>query len=96
MYNIKQASEYLGVNPETLRRWEREGKINPERTEGGHRRYFTCKKCGQTLSRDINSAVNIAKKEMYLSGTDYKGNLKKPLYIAYWRYNNSKINMQTN
>ncbi|MFP4654637.1 MAG: MerR family DNA-binding transcriptional regulator [Methanohalobium sp.] len=32
MYNIKQASEYLGVNPETLRRWEREGKINPERT----------------------------------------------------------------
>ncbi|WP_049890893.1 RNA-guided endonuclease InsQ/TnpB family protein [Methanohalobium evestigatum] len=59
-------------------------------------RTFTCKKCGQTLSRDINSAVNIAKKEMHLSGTDYKANLKEPLYIAYWRYNNSKINMQTN
>lgn len=39
LYNIKEASEYLGVNPETLRRWEREGKINPERTEGGHHRY---------------------------------------------------------
>lgn len=39
MFNIKEASEYLGVNPETLRRWEREGKINPIRTEGGHRRY---------------------------------------------------------
>ncbi|WP_394296176.1 zinc ribbon domain-containing protein [Methanohalobium evestigatum] len=35
-------------------------------------RTFTCKKCGLTLSRDINSAVNIAKKEIPLSGMDYK------------------------
>ncbi|WP_369334624.1 zinc ribbon domain-containing protein [Methanohalobium sp.] len=66
------------------------------RKKGPDVRIFTCKKCGQTLSRDINSAVNIAKKEIPLSGTDYKGNLKEPLYIAYWRYNNSKINMQMN
>ena len=30
----------LGVHPQTLRRWEREGKIpKPERTVGNHRRY---------------------------------------------------------
>ena len=36
---IKEASEYLGVAKSTLRRWEYEGKIKPERTAGGHRRY---------------------------------------------------------
>ena len=36
---IKEASEYLGVAKSTLRRWEDEGKIKPERTAGGHRRY---------------------------------------------------------
>jgi DNA-binding transcriptional MerR regulator len=29
----------LGVIPDTVRRWERSGKITPERTVGGHRRY---------------------------------------------------------
>jgi putative resolvase len=30
----------LGVHPQTLRRWEREGKISkPDRTAGNHRRY---------------------------------------------------------
>lgn len=59
-------------------------------------RTFTCKKCGKTLSRDINSAINIAKKELNLSCTDYEGNLEKPLYIAYWRFNKSNFNMQIN
>jgi MerR family transcriptional regulator, heat shock protein HspR len=27
------------VNPPTLRRWEREGLVSPQRTEGGQRRY---------------------------------------------------------
>ena len=36
---IEQAAERLGVATSTLRRWEREGKIKPERTPGGHRRY---------------------------------------------------------
>lgn len=39
MMNIKEASEFLGVAQETLRRWERTGKIKVFRTEGGHRRY---------------------------------------------------------
>ena len=37
--SIKEASAELGVSQGTLRRWEREGKIQPERTQGGTRRY---------------------------------------------------------
>lgn len=39
LVTIKEAAEILGVHPQTLRRWEREGKIKPVRTAGGHRRY---------------------------------------------------------
>ena len=36
---IKEAAEILGVSDETLRVWERDGKIKPSYTDGGHRRY---------------------------------------------------------
>lgn len=36
---ISEAAEILGVSDETLRLWERDGKISPSYTEGGHRRY---------------------------------------------------------
>jgi putative resolvase len=39
LFKIGQAAKALGVSPSTLRRWEREGKISPERTEGSHRLY---------------------------------------------------------
>ena len=38
-YTIEEASNMLGVSKETLRRWERKGKITSERTQGKHRRY---------------------------------------------------------
>jgi len=37
--SISEAAKVAGVAPSTLRRWEREGKIQPERTQGGQRRY---------------------------------------------------------
>ena len=37
---IKEAAELLGVDPKTLRRWESDGKISPQKTIGGHRRYL--------------------------------------------------------
>jgi molybdopterin-binding protein len=37
MYRIGEAAELLGVRVETLRRWEREGKITTTRTSGGQR-----------------------------------------------------------
>lgn len=37
--SISEASEKLGIHVATLRRWETEGRVTPERTPGGHRRY---------------------------------------------------------
>jgi putative resolvase len=39
LINIKEASELLGLNPKTLRRWDDEGKLKAIRTFGNHRRY---------------------------------------------------------
>jgi len=39
VYNIREFANLLGITPETLRVWEREGKIKPVRTKGRHRRY---------------------------------------------------------
>ena len=37
---ISEAAEWLGVTPQTLRRWEAAGRLKPElRTQGGQRRY---------------------------------------------------------
>jgi len=36
---VRQAAEYLGVSPVTLRKMEKEGELVPFRTPGGHRRY---------------------------------------------------------
>jgi excisionase family DNA binding protein len=36
---IGEASKILGVSVQTLRRWEREGRINCYRTVMNHRRY---------------------------------------------------------
>ncbi len=37
-YRIGEAAELLGVRVETLRRWERDGKLRTTRTSGGQRR----------------------------------------------------------
>src|SRR5687768_868897 len=37
-YRIGQAAEAIGVRVETLRRWERDGKLRTVRTAGGQRR----------------------------------------------------------
>lgn len=39
LLNIRQASEYLGVSKDTLRKWDRGDKLKPLKTSGGHRRY---------------------------------------------------------
>ncbi len=39
LLTIGEASEYLGISIDTLRRWERRGRIEPLRSPGGHRYY---------------------------------------------------------
>ena len=39
LYSIGEASKALGVSITTLRRWEAEGRLIPDHTAGGHRRY---------------------------------------------------------
>ncbi|MHB8190897.1 MAG: MerR family DNA-binding transcriptional regulator [Ferrimicrobium sp.] len=53
------AAQELGVHPDTLRRWEEEGRIEPpERTPGGRRRYDLAKlrtpypACGPVVKGD--------------------------------------------
>jgi putative resolvase len=38
-YRIGEFAELIGVDPHTLRQWEKQGKIKPDRTPGGDRRY---------------------------------------------------------
>jgi putative transposase len=45
-------------------------------------RVFTCVKCGHTLGRDLNSAVNIARKVHLLPRSGYIG--AEPMYIVSW------------
>ena len=40
LISIKEASEMLGVDQKTLRRWESDKKITSKKTKGGHRRYL--------------------------------------------------------
>ena len=39
LLNIKEASEYLNVSQDSLRNWDRSGKLPSIKTVGGHRRY---------------------------------------------------------
>lgn len=39
LVRISEAAKVLGVHPNTLKRWESEGKIQPKITLGKHRRY---------------------------------------------------------
>jgi len=38
-WSIGKAAKYLGVSRDTLRRWEKKGKIKPPRSPSGHRYY---------------------------------------------------------
>jgi len=49
--SITEFADKIGVIPDTIRRWERSGKIKPNRTSGGHRRY-TEEHVWQVLGKD--------------------------------------------
>ena len=54
-------------------------------------RIFTCEKCKTTMYRDLNSAVNIAKKEgKLLPRLGYVG-VEHPTYTVWWDWKRQKI-----
>ena len=55
---ISEAARMLGVSVDTLRRWEAAGKIEVERTPGGHRRY------------EVDQLKGIARNRPAVAGTD--------------------------
>ena len=61
LYNISKTAEILDVTPKTLRVWDKENKLKPILTSGGHRRY---------RESDINKIIgyeqtNDVKQEVY-------------------------------
>ncbi|MDR2088846.1 MAG: IS607 family transposase [Clostridiales Family XIII bacterium] len=50
MMTITEFAKTIGVIPDTVRRWERSGKIKPMRTVGGHRRY---------TEKDVSDALRL-------------------------------------
>ena len=69
VYMISVVSELLGVHPQTLRLYEREGFVRPSRTEGGVRLYSQGDveqiKMVLRLTRELG--VNLAGVEVILS-----------------------------
>ena len=69
VYMISVVSELLGVHPQTLRLYEREGFVRPSRTEGGVRLYSQgdVEKIQMVLRLTRELGVNLAGVEVILS-----------------------------
>ncbi len=80
MASIQEAAEFLGISPQTLRRWEREGRLLPdERTPGGRRRYDLARlrpeqfRAPETARRTIAPEIAYAR----VSSHDQKDDLER-------------------
>ncbi len=61
VYGISTASELSGIDPQTLRLYERRGLLTPARTDGGTRRYSEDDLDRlQTISDLVAQGINIA------------------------------------
>lgn len=70
----RQAAEVLGISPDTLRRWEREGLIQSERTPGGQRRYRE-----NAISEVLNGAARRPVRSHFLSADSHEDRSGAPL-----------------
>jgi MerR family transcriptional regulator, heat shock protein HspR len=61
VYGISVASELAGIDPQTMRLYERRGLLTPSRTEGGTRRYSDDDLVRlQRISALVGEGVNLA------------------------------------
>lgn len=76
LVDIAKAANALGVSTITLRRWEQSGKLMPERTQGGHRRYDLTKLCPE-LHRKLSCDNKITIAYARVSSHDQKQDLER-------------------
>ena len=69
--SISEAAKLKGVSASTLRRWEAEGKLVPERTANGHRRYDLSQLLG--IKSELSFTVAYAR----VSSHDQKADLER-------------------
>lgn len=69
--SISEAAKLKGVSASTLRRWEAEGKLVPERTANGHRRYELSQLLG--IKSELSFTVAYAR----VSSHDQKADLER-------------------
>ena len=72
---IGEASKVLGVSIVTLRRWEAAGKLIPERTVAGHRRYDLAKLKPELFHTDTSERRTVAYARV--SSHDQKNDLER-------------------
>ena len=61
VYGISVAAELTGIDPQTLRLYERRGLLTPARTDGGTRRYSDDDlECLQRINELVAQGINIA------------------------------------
>ena len=68
---VSEAAKIKGVSTKTLYRWEVEGKLHPERTEGGHRRYELSELLG--IKGELSYTIGYCR----VSSHDQKEDLKR-------------------
>ena len=73
--SISEAAQLLGVSIRTLYRWEEKGKIQPLRTEGGHRRYEVADLLG--VKNDASLTVGYAR----VSSHEQKEDLNRQVIV---------------
>jgi putative resolvase len=61
--SISEAAKLKGVSTQTLRRWEASGKLIPERTPTGHRRYDLSQLMG--IKQELSFTVGYARVSSY-------------------------------
>jgi len=82
--SIKETASLLGVSATTLRRWEKNGKLIPERTVGNHRRYsYSTVKNFRNLKTENKTEPKITIGYCRISAPDQKEDLNRQIkYIT--------------
>ena len=76
LITIGEASEILGVSITTLRRWDKAGRLTPEKTASGHRRY-DISKLKPEMYRELNQETKNTIAYARVSSHDQKNDLER-------------------